>query len=70
MTELRVSSYVTIYDRCSMRYRVVSDHVEFSFGRARDPFEFMFDAVALREFLRMGAAALQEIDDRGQASPQ
>jgi hypothetical protein len=70
MTDLKVSSYVTVLDRCPMRYRVVSDHVEFSFGGQRDPFEFMFDAVALREFLRVGAAALREMDGHGQASPQ
>ena len=61
---------MTVLDRCPMRYRVVSDHVEFSFGGMRDPFEFMFDAEALRHFLRVGAAALREVDERGQASPR
>lgn len=64
MTEVKVSSYVTVFDRCPMRYRVVSDHVEFSLGRSCDPFEFMFGAEALREFLRAGAEALRELDDR------
>ena len=54
-----------------MRHHVVdSDTVEFSFGGLRDPFEFVFDATALREFLRLGATALGEMDERGQASAQ
>lgn len=71
MTSLSVSSYVTIRDHCPMRHRVVdSDTVEFSFGGLRDPFEFVFDAAALREFLRLGALALGEMDARGQASAE
>ncbi len=66
MTDLKVSSYVTVRDRCPMRFRVVDDTVEFSFGGIRDPFEFAFDAVALREFLRVGAAAEREMDERCQ----
>lgn len=61
---------MTVPERCPMRYRVVNEHVEFSFGGLRDPFEFMFDAEALREFLRVGATALREMDERGQASPE
>lgn len=54
-----------------MRFRVVdSDTVEFSFGGLRDPFEFVFDAAALREYLRLGALALGEMDERGQASAE
>ena len=69
MTSLNVNSYVTIRDHCPMRYHVVdSDTVEFSFGGRRNPFEFVFDATALREFLRVGAIALREMDERGQAS--
>jgi hypothetical protein len=66
---VKVDSYATVYDNCPMRYRLVSENVEFSFGALRDSFEFMFATTALREFLRVGAAALQEIDDHGQASP-
>ena len=69
MTGLSVNSYVTIRGHCPMRYHVVdSDTVEFSFGGQRDPFEFVFDATALREFLRVGATVLGEMDERGQAS--
>ena len=71
MTSLSVNSYVTIRDHCPMRYHVVDkDTVEFSFGSQRDPFEFVFDATALREFLRVGATVLEEMDERGQASAE
>jgi hypothetical protein len=64
MTELKVSSYVIVRERCPMRFRVTGDDdVEFSFGGTRDPFEFVFDAVALREFLRLGADALRKMDE-------
>jgi hypothetical protein len=54
-----------------MRHHVVdSDTVEFSFGGTRDPFEFVFDATALRDFLCLGATVLAEMDERGQASAQ
>ena len=68
MTEVSVTSYVTVPSRCPMRYHVVTDHVEFSIGSKRDPFEFMFDADALREFLRIGQAALQEVDQNSAVS--
>jgi hypothetical protein len=70
MTELMVSSYVTVRDRCPMRYRVVDGTAEFSFGGAREPFEFAFDADSLREFLRLGSAAQREMDEHGQASAE
>lgn len=67
MTDLKVGAYVTVRDRCPMRSQVVDhDTVEFSFGGVRDPFEFVFDAMTLREFLRLGSAALQEMDEQGQ----
>jgi hypothetical protein len=61
-TSLKVSSYVVIRDHCPMRFRVsgVND-VEFSFGGRYDPFEFVFNADALREFIRLGSDALQEM---------
>jgi len=78
MTEPKVSSYVIVRNQCPMRFRVTGDDdVEFSFGGTRDPFEFVFDAKALREFLRLGTDALREMeglaatcqeDERGQAS--
>ncbi|MGB3438072.1 MAG: hypothetical protein WBA97_04890 [Actinophytocola sp.] len=71
MTSLRVCSYVTIRDHCPMRFHVVdSDIVEFSLGAARETFEFVFDATALRDFLRLGTTALGEMDERGQTSAQ
>lgn len=63
---LKVSSYVAVRDGCPMRFRVNSpDDVEFSFGGRRDPFEFVFDAEALRAFLQVGSDALQEMDAQG-----
>jgi len=72
--DLKVSSYVSIRDRCPMRFRVnSSDEVEFSFGGRNDPFEFEFNAAALREFLWLGSKALEEMttqdEERGQAPP-
>jgi hypothetical protein len=67
MTELKVSSYVTVRERCSIRYRVVDDTVEFSFGGPREPFELAFDAGSLREFVQAGTDALRDVDGRGQA---
>lgn len=70
--DLKVSSYVIVRDRCPMRFRVNSgDEVEFSFGGRNDPFEFEFNAEALREFLWLGSKALEEMtaqdEERGQA---
>jgi hypothetical protein len=63
MSNLKVSSYVTIRHGCPMRFRVNSiDDVEFSLGGLRDPFEFVFQLQALREFLALGAEALKEMD--------
>lgn len=46
-----------------MRFRVNSaDDVEFSFGDQRSPFEFVFDAGALRTYLTLGAEALAQMD--------
>jgi hypothetical protein len=61
-TSLKVSSYVIIRDHCPMRFRVTgTDDIEFSLGGRYDPFEFVFNAAALREFLRLGSDALQEM---------
>lgn len=66
MTNPSVSSYVTIRDRCPMRYRVVDNEiVEFAFGGIRDPFEFLFDIHSLRDFMELATLALQEMDERG-----
>ncbi|GAB1508216.1 hypothetical protein JCM33774_02570 [Actinophytocola sp. KF-1] len=66
-----MNSYVTIRGHCPMRYHVVDANiVEFSFGGIRDPFEFVFDATALRDFLHLATMALREMDERGQASAE
>lgn len=63
MSNLRVSSYVTITEGCPMRFRVNTyDDVEFSFGDVRSPFEFVFDNEALRAYVAVAAEALAEMD--------
>jgi hypothetical protein len=63
VADVKISSYVCVPDGCSMRFRVNgADGVEFSFGGRRDPFEFLFDAEALRAFLRLGEDAMRELD--------
>ncbi len=63
MSNLRVSSYVTITEGCPMRFRVnTSDDVEFSFGDVRSPFEFVFDNESLRAHVALAAEALAEMD--------
>ena len=61
-TSLKVSSYAISRENCPMRFRVTGiDDVEFSFGGRFEPFEFVFDARALRKFLALGSDALQEV---------
>jgi hypothetical protein len=43
-----------------MRFRVSGNDIEFSFGGRYDPFDFVFNAEALRNFLELGREALQE----------
>jgi hypothetical protein len=63
MSNLRVSSYVTITEGCAMRFRVNTyDDVEFSFGEVRSPFEFVFDLEALRAFVHIAAEALAQME--------
>jgi hypothetical protein len=60
-TSLKVSSYVVVRDRCPMRFRVSGNDIEFSFGGRYDPFDFVFNADALRQFLSTASEALQEL---------
>ena len=60
-TSLKVSSYVVVRERCPMRYRVSGNDIEFSFGGRYDPFDFVFNADALRQFLSVSSEALQEL---------
>lgn len=61
---LTVMSWVDIGDGCPIRFDISGS------GKAkalcgpnpRDGFEFTFDSEALREFLRLGAEALHEMD--------
>lgn len=63
MSNLRISTYVTITEGCTMRFRVnTSDDVEFSFGDIRSPFEFVFDNEALRSHVALAAEALAQMD--------
>lgn len=60
---LKVMSWASALERCPMRYSISgSDNVSFTFGSGGDIFEFAFDAGALRNLLKLGADALQEMD--------
>jgi hypothetical protein len=60
-TSLKVSSYVVIRERCPMRFRLSGNDIEFSFGGRYDPFDFVFNADALRQFLSVSSEALREL---------
>jgi hypothetical protein len=70
---LTVSAYVGIRKGCPMTYSINSDNqIEFSFGGARDGFDFSFDIEAMKELLKLGGEALAELDTRpaeGDAAP-
>jgi hypothetical protein len=63
--KLAVNSWVAIREGCPMSYYVKgSAETDFRCGGERDGFEFAFEAEALREFLRIGTEALQDMDAR------
>ncbi len=63
--KLAVNSWVAIREGCPMSYYVKgSAETDFRCGGERDGFEFAFEAEALREFLRLGTEALQDMDAR------
>lgn len=60
---LKVMSWASAHERCLMRCSISgSDNVAFIFGSGGDTFEFSFDAGALRNLLKLGADALQEME--------
>jgi hypothetical protein len=62
---LSVTSSVVIGDGCPMRcYVNCSAETEFHCGGPSGGVELTFQADALREFLRLGMAALQEMEAR------
>jgi hypothetical protein len=61
--DVKVSSYVSIRDGCPIRFRINDpDDVEFSLGNLRDPFEFVFQREALRQFLVLASEVLRAMD--------
>jgi hypothetical protein len=60
---LVVNSWVGIHEGCEITYNLNgSSGVYVSVSGKADPFEFFFEAEALRQFLALGGKALTEID--------
>ncbi len=60
---LKVMSWASALERCPIKYSISgSANVSFIFGSGGDIFEFSFDAGVLRNLLKLGADALQEMD--------
>lgn len=58
-----VTSWVRVDTGCPIRAEVIgSAETEFTCGRAPGDFEFIMEADALREFLKVGTKALEEMD--------
>jgi hypothetical protein len=55
---------VGIHGGCPISYLITRDkqEAEFSFGTEHDGFHYVFDQVALRTFLRLGAQVLEEME--------
>jgi hypothetical protein len=58
--DLNVSSWVTIRHGCSITCRRNGADVEFLLGSPAAGFEFVFDVGALREFVAVSQAAIQD----------
>jgi hypothetical protein len=62
-SKLTIGSWVTIEEDCPLRYQVHDrDDVTFFCGDARQDFELSLRTEALRTFVKLGKAALAEID--------
>jgi hypothetical protein len=60
---LKVRSWVAIRRGCRISYRVHdAGDIELTCDAALDEFEFTVDADALRELVRVGTAALADVD--------
>jgi hypothetical protein len=60
---LVVNSWVSIHEGCDITYSVNgSDGTHFTAGDKAHPFEFFFQAEALRQFIELGVKALAEMD--------
>ena len=60
---LIVNSWVGIHEGCDITYNVNgSDDVHVTVSGKAQPFEFFFQADALRKFVELGGKALAEID--------
>lgn len=60
---LIVNSWVSIHEGCDITYSVEgSDNAHFTAGDKAQPFEFFFQAEALRKFIEQGVKALAEMD--------
>lgn len=62
-TKITVDTCVGIQKDCPVGYLINPDtQIEFSFGRERADFHVAFVPGSLREFLRLGAEALAELE--------
>jgi ABC-type ATPase with predicted acetyltransferase domain len=60
-----VGAYVRVDDDCPISHRLVDNtETEFTCGFGQDVFEFVFTEEALREFVRQGTEALNDMDAR------
>jgi|GraSoiStandDraft_50_1057286.scaffolds.fasta_scaffold1567799_1 hypothetical protein len=76
MSDVTVTSWVRVDTGCPIRAEVIgSAETEFTCGRRPGEFEFIMEADALREFLKVGTTALEEMDalfaqEEAQRQPQ
>ena len=60
----KVDVCIGIDENCAIDYMITREYneVDFQFGNQRDGFHYVFDIVALRRFLEIGARAVAEIE--------
>jgi hypothetical protein len=60
---VNVKSWVGVSGECPINYyHQGKESVDFTFGMSPHDFEFGFDVTSLREFLKVGAKALEELE--------
>lgn len=60
---VNVKSWVGVSGACPIHYyHQGQESVDFTFGMSPNDFEFGFDLTSLREFLKVGAKALAELE--------
>lgn len=60
---VNVRSWVGVSGECPITYyHQGEENVDFTFGKSPNDFEFGLDVTSLREFLKVGAKALAELE--------